>query len=168
MGKSFKFSDMIRTGIGYDVHKLEKGNILVVGGISIPSRYKSVGHSDGDTLIHAIVDSLLGAANLGDIGNYFPSDDGKWRGCSSDRFLKDITQELKVNNYEIINIDTTIILREPIIGPYIDRIKQRLASLMEISDNHISVKATTTDGLGFVGKSEGWSALSIATVMKNK
>ena len=157
---------MIRTGIGYDVHKLEKGNNLVVGGIQIPSNYKSVGHSDGDTLIHAIIDSLLGAANLGDIGNYFPSEDEKWSGCSSDLFLKDIIQELKMNNYEIINIDSTIVLKKPIIGPYIDKIKQKLAPLMGISESHISVKATTTDGLGFVGKSEGWSALAIATIMK--
>ena len=157
---------MIRTGIGYDVHKLEKGNKLVVGGVPIPSNYKSVGHSDGDTLIHAIIDSLLGAANLGDIGNYFPSEDEKWKGCSSDIFLKDIVKELKMNNYEIINIDTTIILRKPIIGPYIDKIKRKLAPLMGIGENHISVKATTTDGLGFVGKSEGWSALAVATIMK--
>lgn len=157
---------MIRTGIGYDVHKLEEGDKLVVGGISIPSSYKSVGHSDGDTLIHAIIDSLLGAANLGDIGKYFPSDDEKWKGCSSDRFLIDIIQELKRNNYEIINIDTTIILRKPIIGPYINRIKKNLAPLMNIRENHISIKATTTDGLGFVGKSEGWSAFAIATLMK--
>ena len=157
---------MIRTGIGYDVHKLEKGNNLVVGGIPIPSNYKSVGHSDGDALIHAIIDSLLGATNLGDIGHYFPSDDEKWKDCSSDRFLKDVSQELKLNNYEIINIDTTIILRKPMIGPYINKIKKKLAPLMGISEKHISVKATTTDGLGFVGKSEGWSALAIATVMK--
>ena len=157
---------MIRTGIGYDVHKLEKGNDLFVGGISIPSDYKSVGHSDGDALIHAIIDALLGAANLGDIGNYFPSDNEKWKGYSSGRFLEDIILELKKNNYKIINIDTTIIIRKPIIGPYIDKIKQNLAPLMEISKNHISVKATTTDGLGFIGNSEGWSALAIATVMK--
>ena len=157
---------MIRTGIGYDVHKLEKGNKLVVGGVPIPSNYKSVGHSDGDTLIHAIIDSLLGAANLGDIGNYFPSEDEKWKGYSSDKFLKDIVQELKINSYEIINIDTTIILRKPIINSYIDKIKQKLALLMGISENHISVKATTTDGLGFVGNSEGWSALAVATIMK--
>ena len=157
---------MIRTGIGYDVHKLEKGNKLVVGGISIPSNFKSVGHSDGDTLIHAIIDSLLGAASLGDIGNYFPSEDEKWKDCSSDNFLKDIVQELKINNYEIINIDTTIILRKPILNPYIYKIKQKLAPLMGISENQISVKATTTDGLGFVGNSEGWSALAVATIMK--
>ena len=108
----------------------------------------------------------MGAANLGDIGKYFPSDDEKWKDCSSDRFLIDIIQELKTNNYEIINIDTTIVLREPIISPYINKIKQKLAPLMGIRENHISVKATTTDGLGFVGKSKGWSALAIATLMK--
>ena len=147
------------------LHKLEKGNDLIIGGISIPSDYKSVGHSDGDVLIHAIVDALLGAANLGDIGNYFPSDDEKWKGCSSDRFLEDITQELKMNNFSVINIDTTIILRKPTIGPYIAKIKQKLAPLLKSSENQISIKSTTTDGLGFVGKSEGWSALAIATVM---
>ena len=157
---------MTLTGIGYDVHKLEKGNNLVVGGIPISSNYKSVGHSDGDALIHAIIDSLLGAANLGDIGNYFPSEDEKWSGCSSDLFLKDIIQELKMNNYEIINIDTTIILSKPVIGPHIDKIKKKLAPLMGINENQISVKATTTDGLGFVGKSKGWSALAIATITK--
>ena len=108
----------------------------------------------------------MGAANLGDIGNYFPSDDEKWKGYSSDIFLKDIIQELKINKYDIINIDATIILRKPILGPYIEQIKQKLALLIGISENHVSIKATTTDGLGFIGKSEGWSALAIATVMK--
>ena len=159
---------MIRTGIGYDVHKVVKGRTLVVGGVSIPSKYKSVGHSDGDCLIHAIIDSILGASNLGDIGEYFPSEDEKWRDYSSSLFLKKIVEKLASNKYEIVNIDSTIILREPKISPYTLKIKKNLALLMGITENQISVKATTTDGLGFVGSSEGWSAIAIATVIKTE
>ena len=157
---------MIRTGIGYDVHKVAKGRTLVVGGVSIPSKYKSVGHSDGDCLIHAIIDSILGASNLGDIGEYFPSEDEKWRDYSSSLFLKKIVEKLASNKYEIVNIDSTIVLRQPKISPYTFKIKKNLALLMGITENQISVKATTTDGLGFVGSSEGWSAIAIATVIK--
>ena len=159
---------MIRTGIGYDVHKVVKGRTLVVGGVSIPSKYKSVGHSDGDCLIHAIIDSILGASNLGDIGEYFPSEDEKWRDYSSSLFLKKIVGKLASNKYEIVNIDSTIVLRQPKISPYTLKIKKNLALLMGITENQISVKATTTDGLGFVGSSEGWSAIAIATVIKTE
>ena len=159
---------MIRTGIGYDVHKVVKGRTLVVGGVSIPSKYKSVGHSDGDCLIHAIIDSILGASNLGDIGEYFPSDNEKWRDYSSSLFLKEIVKKLALNKYEIVNIDSTIVLRSPKISPYTLKIKKNLALLMGITEDQISVKATTTDGLGFVGSSEGWSAIAIATVIKTE
>ena len=100
---------MIRTGIGYDTHKLVKGNSLVVGGVSIPSNYKSVGHSDGDSLIHAIVDSLLGAANLGDIGKHFPSNDKALKGYPSSYFLKEIIDKLVREKYQIVNIDSTVL-----------------------------------------------------------
>ena len=159
---------MIRTGIGYDVHKVVKGRTLVVGGVSIPSNYKSVGHSDGDCLIHAIIDSILGASNLGDIGEYFPSDDEKWKDYSSGLFLKKIVKKLASNKYEIVNIDSTIVLSQPKISPYTLKIKKNLALLMGIAENQISVKATTTDGLGFVGSSEGWSTIAIATVIKTE
>ena len=157
---------MIRTGIGYDTHKLVTGNDLIVGGVPIPSKYKSVGHSDGDSLIHAIIDSILGAANLGDIGEHFPSDDKTLEGSSSSFFLKEIIDKLDRNNLEIVNIDSTIILQEPMIGPYIIRIKKNLSTLMRIKESQVSVKATTTDGLGFVGTSKGWSALAISTLTK--
>tara|TARA_A100001015_G_scaffold272511_1_gene327137 strand:- start:900 stop:1376 length:477 start_codon:yes stop_codon:yes gene_type:complete len=158
---------MIRTGIGYDTHKLVKGNNLIVGGVSIPSNYKSVGHSDGDSLIHAIIDSILGAANLGDIGKHFPSNDKTLKGSPSSYFLKEIINELVMNKYQIINIDSTVILQKPMVGPYIIKIKKNLSMLMGIDENQVSVKATTTDGLGFVGSSEGWSALAISTLKKN-
>ena len=157
---------MIRTGIGYDTHKLVKGDNLVVGGVSIPSNYKSVGHSDGDSLIHAIVDSLLGAANLGDIGKHFPSDDKALKGAPSSYFLKEIIDKLKRNKYQIVNIDSTVLLQKPMVGPHIVRIKKNLANLMDINENKVSVKASTTDGLGFVGISKGWSAIAISTLTK--
>lgn len=157
---------MIRTGIGYDTHKLVKGNKLIVGGVSIPSNYKSVGHSDGDSLIHAIVDSILGAANLGDIGKHFPSNDKTLKGSQSSYFLKEIIEELARNQYHIINIDSTVILQNPMVGPHIIEIKKNLSLLMNVKENQISVKATTTDHLGFVGSSKGWSALAIATLNK--
>ena len=157
---------MIRTGIGYDTHKLVKGNNLIVGGIPIPSNYKSVGHSDGDSLIHAIIDSILGAANLGDIGEHFPSDDKTFKGSPSSYFLKEIIEKLVRSNFEIVNIDSTIILQKPMVSPYVTTIKKNLATLMTIDENQVSVKATTTDGLGFVGTSEGWSALAISTLTK--
>lgn len=157
---------MIRTGIGYDTHKLVKGNNLIVGGVPIPSNFKSVGHSDGDSLIHAIIDSILGAANLGDIGEHFPSDDKTLKGSPSSYFLKEIIEKLVRNNYQIVNIDSTIILQKPMVGPHIVKIKKNLSALMDINENKVSVKATTTDGLGFVGTSEGWSALAISTLTK--
>ena len=157
---------MIRTGIGYDTHKLVKGNNLVVGGVSIPSNYKSLGHSDGDSLIHAIIDSILGAANLGDIGEHFPSSDKTLKGSPSSYFLKEIINTLVRNNFEIVNIDSTIILQKPMVRPHIITIKKNLSALMEINENQVSVKATTTDGLGFVGNSKGWSALAISTLTK--
>ena len=157
---------MIRTGIGYDTHKLVQGNNLIVGGVSIPSNFKSVGHSDGDSLIHAIIDSILGAANLGDIGEHFPSDDKTLKGSPSSYFLKEIVDKLVRNNYYIVNIDSTIILQKPMVGPYFIEIKKNLATLMNINENQVSVKATTTDGLGFVGTSKGWAALAISTLTK--
>tara|TARA_B100000900_G_C20507936_1_gene686712 strand:+ start:117 stop:596 length:480 start_codon:yes stop_codon:yes gene_type:complete len=158
---------MIRTGIGYDTHKLVEGRNLIVGGVSVPSNYKSVGHSDGDSLIHAIIDSILGAANLGDIGMHFPSDDKTLKGSPSSLLLKDIIDELARNKFYIVNIDSTVILQKPMLGPYIIKIKKNLSRLMNVNANQVSVKATTTDGLGFVGNSEGWSALAISTLTKN-
>ena len=157
---------MIRTGVGYDVHKLIKGNSLIVGSVAIPSNFKSVGHSDGDCLIHAIVDAMLGAANLGDIGYFFPSSDNKWKGSPSNIFLQKTVCELKNARYEIINIDSTVVLQRPVLSEYIFQIKENLSSIMDINQNQISVKATTTDGTGTIGLSKGWSAFVIATISK--
>ena len=157
---------MIRTGVGYDVHKLIKGDSLIVGSVAIPSNFKSVGHSDGDCLIHAIVDAILGAANLGDIGCFFPSSDNKWKDSSSSIFLREAVDELKNSRYKIVNIDSTVVLQRPKLSEYIFQIKNNLSSIMNINENQISVKATTTDGIGTIGLSEGWSAFAVATISK--
>ena len=157
---------MIRTGIGYDAHRLIKGDSLIVGGISIPSSHKSLGHSDGDALIHAIIDAILGAAGLGDIGKYFPSSNKKWEGVSSSYFLKNVVKELDDIGYQVENIDSTIILQKPMISEYIPKIVKHLSLTMHLNQDQVSVKATTTDGLGFIGNSDGWSCLAIVSLSK--
>jgi len=155
---------MIRTGIGYDVHKLIKGNGLIIGGITVPSNLISLGHSDGDALIHAIIDAMLGAAGLGDIGKYFPSNNKKWKGSPSSFFLKETIKELEKFGYKINNVDSTIVLQTPLIADYISKIINNLSLIMKLSPTQISVKATTTDGLGSIGTSEGWSSIAIVTL----
>ena len=156
----------IRTGIGYDVHKLVEGKSLTVGGIEIPHYKSSLGHSDGDVLIHAICDALLGAANLRDIGFHFPDTSEKYKGIDSKLLLKDVITLLKKNEYEISNIDSTIILQKPKVKEYIPAMTKKLASCMQISENDISIKATTTEKLGFEGKEEGISALATVLIIK--
>ena len=158
---------MIRTGIGYDIHKLKEGLPLIIGGINIKSSLGSVGHSDGDALIHAIVDSLLGAAGLGDIGNFFPSDDEKWRDAQSDIFLSEATKMIIQKGYQISNIDCTIIIQKPILQKFVPDIRKNIAKILNISEEMLSIKATTTDNLGVIGESKGWSVIAIATIYKN-
>ena len=155
---------MIRTGIGYDVHKLEKGTDLVIGGITIPYKFGSLGHSDGDGLIHAIVDAILGAAGLGDIGKYFPSESKEWKNCSSSYFLSDTVKLIRKSGFEIVNIDSTVVLQKPKLTKYIPSIVDNLSLIMGKENACISVKATTTDGLGFAGTGKGWSVFAIATL----
>ena len=158
---------MIRTGIGYDIHKLKEGLPLIIGGINIKSSLGSVGHSDGDALIHAIVDSLLGAAGLGDIGNFFPSDDEKWRDAQSNIFLSEAKRMIIQKGYQISNIDCTIIIQKPILQKFVPDIRKNIAKILNISEEMLSIKATTTDNLGVIGKSKGWSVIAIATIYKN-
>jgi len=158
---------MIRTGIGYDIHKLKEGLPLIIGGINIKSSLGSVGHSDGDALIHAIVDSLLGAAGLGDIGNFFPSDDEKWRDAQSNIFLSEATRMIIQKGYQISNIDCTIIIQKPILQKFVPDIRKNITKILNISEEMLSIKATTTDNLGVIGKSKGWSVIAIATIYKN-
>ena len=157
---------MIRSGIGYDVHQLKSGLELYIGGIKVESDYGSLGHSDGDALIHAVVDSLLGAASLGDIGKYFPSDQEKWAGAKSEIFLFEAKKILTEHGFQISNIDCTIILQSPKIESYISKIRENISKMLELNEEKVSIKATTTDYLGYIGQSKGWSVISIATIFE--
>mgnify|MGYP006128775849 FL=1 len=159
---------MFRAGIGYDIHRLGEGELLILGGVKINSNIGSLGHSDGDVLTHSIVDALLGAAGLGDIGTYFPSDDEKWKNFSSLKFLSDSVKTIKNSGFIISNIDATIILQYPNLKDYILEMRKKLASEMNINSSAVSIKATTTDGLGFIGSREGIGSLAIATLTSSK
>ena len=155
---------MIKTGIGYDVHKLTEGMPLIIGGVVIESPLGSVGHSDGDGLIHAICDSLLGASGIGDIGTFFPSDNKKWENAESRLFLNEVNKMVLQAGYYISNIDCTIVLQKPKLSSYIVDIKKNIANILNVNQNNISIKATTTDHLGYIGESKGWSVIAISTI----
>ena len=157
----------IRAGHGVDIHKLEKNIPFIIGGIKIDADVGIKGHSDGDVLIHAIVDALLGSLSLGDIGSFFPST-SKWEGSSSHIFLNEVLKKIKSNHYKIVNIDSTIILQKPKISSYIPLIRDNLSKLMNIDIDQISIKATTTDYLGFIGKGNGISAIASVLIFKDK
>tara|TARA_B100001758_G_scaffold200224_1_gene178900 strand:+ start:394 stop:873 length:480 start_codon:yes stop_codon:yes gene_type:complete len=157
---------MIKVGIGYDVHQLRTNEDLYIGGVKIPSDYGSVGHSDGDALSHAIIDALLGAAGLGDIGKLFPSDDDTWRGAQSSIFLVDVMARIKKEGYKINNIDATIILQSPKLYNYIGQINNSLSDIMAIDQSSINIKATTTDKLGVIGQGLGWASMAVALLIK--
>ena len=156
---------MIKIGIGYDVHKLHKGNAIKIGGVNIPAKVSSVGHSDGDALCHAIVDALLGAAGLGDIGKFFPNNN-KWRGAQSKVFLIDSLARIKNGGYKINNVDATIILQTPRLENYIIPIRKELSKIMDLDEAKINIKATTTDGLGTIGDGLGWAVLAVVSLIK--
>ena len=155
---------MIKTGIGYDVHKLKEGMPLIIGGVMIESSLGSVGHSDGDGLIHAICDSLLGASGIGDIGTFFPSDNKKWENAESHLFLTEVNKMVLKAGYYISNIDCTIVLQKPKLSSYIVDIKKNIANILNVNQNNISIKATTTDYLGYIGESKGWSVIAVSTI----
>ncbi len=156
----------IRVGQGYDVHRLQTGADFWLGGIKIPSGIGAVGHSDADVLIHAICDALLGAANLRDIGFHFSDKDQAYKGIDSKILLKRVVNLLADAGYKIGNIDSTVALQLPKIMPFIPEMKQTLAKVMEIEPDDISIKATTTEKLGFVGRQEGVEARSVALIYR--
>ena len=156
---------MIRSGIGFDAHQLKKGIDLYIGGVKINSDLGSLGHSDGDALIHDLADSLLGAAGMGEIGQYFPSEEKKWQNAKSEIFLIEVKKILINNGFKISNIDCTVVLQKPKINPYIESIRNNISRMLELNKNYVSIKATTTDFLGYIGDSKGWSVISIATII---
>lgn len=153
----------IKIGIGFDVHSFTAGRKLILGGIEIPSDIGLEGHSDADVLLHAISDAILGALALGDIGQHFPNTDEKWKDVDSAVILNHCYSLVKKEGYSISNIDSMLALESPKISPYIDKIKNNISRILEISPSQISVKATTTEKLGFVGRAEG--AVAMATVL---
>ena len=157
---------MYRIGQSRDVHRLEKGLKLVLGTIDIPHEYGLVAHSDGDCLVHAIVESIIGALGMGDIGTLFPDNDLKYKGISSKYFLEEVTRILKEKEYEIVNIDSTIHIEKPMMKPFINQMKERIASILEIDSLLVNIKATRGEKIGFVGKCEGVEAEAIVLIKK--
>jgi 2-C-methyl-D-erythritol 2,4-cyclodiphosphate synthase len=152
----------MRVGIGYDVHAFEEGRRLVLGGVLFEGEMGLAGHSDGDALTHAIVDALLGAAALGDIGAHFPSSDERYRDAESLRLLNEVASKVALAGYRVGNVDVTVVAQRPRLAPRVPDIRARLAAALGVSSERISVKATTTDGLGATGRGEGVAALAVA------
>ncbi|MFN6944997.1 MAG: 2-C-methyl-D-erythritol 2,4-cyclodiphosphate synthase [Cytophagaceae bacterium] len=157
----------VRVGFGYDVHQLKEGLDFWLGGIKIPHSHGALGHSDADVLIHVICDALLGAANMRDIGFHFPDKDPEYKGIDSKILLRKVVEIIKNNGYTIGNIDCTICLQEPKVNPYVPEMKKTLAGVMGIDEDDVSIKATTTEHLGFVGKKEGVAAYAVVLITKN-
>ena len=153
-----------RSGIGYDAHRLVPERKLILGGVHVPHNYGLKGHSDGDVLIHAVIDSILGAASLGDIGTHFPSSDPELRGVSSISLLRRTKKMVAVEGWEVVFLDATILAEKPRLSPYFDRMKSRISKVLNLGSSDINVKATTTDGLGFIGEEEGIASMAICTL----
>lgn len=156
----------MRVGMGYDVHKLVEDRDLILGGVKIPYEKGLLGHSDADVLVHAIMDALLGAAALGDIGKHFPDTDPKYKGISSIRLLEHVADLLDEEHYIVENIDATIIAQRPRMRPYIDTMREHVAQALHISVDQVNIKATTEEGLGFTGSGEGISSQAICSLEK--
>ncbi len=156
----------MRVGMGYDVHKLVEGRELILGGVNIPYERGLLGHSDADVLLHAIMDALLGAAALGDIGKHFPDTDQKYKGISSIKLLQHVGKLLDEHLYIIENIDATIIAQKPKMRPYIEQMQENIAKALNLEVDQVNVKATTEEGLGFTGTGEGISSQAICAIEK--
>ena len=156
----------MRVGIGYDVHKLVEKRKLIIGGVEIPHDKGLLGHSDADVLIHAIMDSILGALGLGDIGKHFPDTDEKYKNISSMVLLEEVWNIMSAKGYKIGNIDSIIVAQSPKMAPYIDTMKENIARVLNVSIDNINIKATTTEELGFEGNKEGMSAHSVCMLLR--
>jgi 2-C-methyl-D-erythritol 2,4-cyclodiphosphate synthase len=154
----------VTTGLGYDCHSFAQGRRLIIGGIEIEHAQGLAGHSDADVLTHAIIDALLGAAGLGDIGQHFPDTDERFKGANSIALLEETIALLGTGGFHPVHIDATVIIESPKLAPYRDRIRERLAAALGLDVGHVSVKATRGEGMGFVGRGEGAAALAVATV----
>ena len=157
---------MFRIGNGYDVHKLVEGRKLILGGIEIPHNLGLLGHSDADVLVHSIMDGLLGALALGDIGKHFPDTDDNYKGISSIKLLKDVACLIKNKGYEVVNIDSIVAAEQPKLKPYIDEMRKQVAEALGVEIEAISIKATTEERLGFTGREEGIKSYAVVLLKK--
>ena len=155
---------MIRSGIGYDRHRFAEGRRLVLGGVEVPFERGLAGHSDADVLTHAIIDALLGAAALGDIGQHFPDTDPQYEGCDSIELLEKARDLLDEGGVAVVNVDATVIIERPQLAPFREQMRAELAGALAIEIERVSVKATRGEGMGFVGRGEGAACIAIATV----
>lgn len=158
----------MRVGMGYDVHRLTEGRELILGGVKIPWEMGLLGHSDADVVVHAIMDAILGAAALRDIGRHFPDTDLQYKGISSILLLKKVGELLKEKGYSIVNIDATIIAQKPKLLPYMDTMIENVAEALELSADQVNIKATTEEGLGFTGSLQGISSQAICVIEKRE
>jgi len=154
----------IRTGLGWDVHRIAAGRPLILGGVTVPCEFGLEGHSDADVGLHAITDALLGCIGEGDIGQHFPPSDERWRGAASWKFLDHAASLVAAKGGVINHVDVTIICERPKVGPHRDAMKAKIAEILKIDPSRVSVKATTTEGLGFTGRREGIAAQAVATI----
>lgn len=157
---------MIRIGQGFDVHQLVEGRPLIIGGITIPYERGLLGHSDADVLLHTVSDAALGALSLGDIGKHFPDTDPAFKGADSAKLMEHVWALVKKEGYKLGNLDCTIIAQKPKMAPYIEQMRERIASLLEAEIGQVNVKATTTEKLGFTGRSEGIAAQAVILLVK--
>jgi 2-C-methyl-D-erythritol 2,4-cyclodiphosphate synthase len=155
---------MIRSGIGYDSHRLADGRRLVIGGVQLPAERGLEGHSDADVLAHALIDALLGAAGLGDIGERYPDSEERWRDADSIELLKSVAQSVTAEGLQIVNVDCTVMIETPKLAPHREAIRARLASALALERGRVNVKASSGEGIGFVGRGEGVAAVAIASL----
>ncbi|MEI8350748.1 MAG: 2-C-methyl-D-erythritol 2,4-cyclodiphosphate synthase [bacterium] len=157
---------MIRTGIGFDIHRFSAGRKLILGGVEIPSPEGLEGHSDADVLCHALADALLGAIADGDIGQHFPNTDPRWKDADSVELLRQVVLRVKAKGFHVVNVDAMITAEKPKVMPYAQRMRERLAPVLGVTIDEVSVKATTMEGLGAIGRGEGIAVMAVATVAR--
>jgi 2-C-methyl-D-erythritol 2,4-cyclodiphosphate synthase len=158
----------LSTGLGYDCHPFAEGRRLVLGGIEIPHAHGLAGHSDADVLTHAVIDALLGAASLGDIGQHFPDSDERYRDAASLALLRTAAGLVQAEGYTVVHVDATVILERPQLAPHREAMREALAGALGISEGHVNVKATRGEGMGFIGRGEGAAALAVATLARGE
>lgn len=163
-GRAFILPGMVRVGIGYDVHALVAGRRLVLGGVEIPHTHGLEGHSDADALMHAICDAVLGALGEGDIGHYFPNTDPRWKDAPSRIFLEEAARQVRLRGGRILNVDATVLAQQPRLAPHMTAMRANVAAALGVTTGQVGIKATTNEGLGFVGRGDGIAAMAVAVV----